>query len=289
MQSMSGFGRCSKNTVYGNITVEISSLNCKFCNIDIILPNNLKILEYKIKKFIEQKVERGQINVNIFLKEKKIEQYTYSKVVVKELIKILQDLKKTLNLKQEISLHDVINFPDLIKIKKKNININKIWLIIKKILDETMNKLIVMREKEGKKIFNDMNYRIKKIEKAVDLIEKDIPAVLLEYKKSMLKNMQKINKEAGIDEKQFTTEFAYLTTKRDVTEEIIRLKSHLNQFKKTINFKNSIGHCLNFIIQEMHRETNTMASKINNFKVSHKTIEIKSEIEKIKEQIQNIE
>lgn len=294
MKSMTGFGRGEYLDNDYKFIVEIKSVNHRYSDIVIRMPQYFNSVEDKIRKYVSNKLSRGRIDIFISFEEyinrdKKIK---VDKDLAIAYHNALRELSNELNLPTPNSVYDIAKYQDVISVEEKVVANDLLWDKLKKALDLAVDHLLDMRTSEGKNIFNDLMNRINKLELFVDAIEQRAPEVINVYRQKILLRVSELlaNSSTGVDESRLIQETALFAEKSNFTEEIIRLKSHILQFKETASVTESgIGRKLDFIIQEMNRETNTIASKANDFIVANTVVDIKSEIEKIREQIQNIE
>lgn len=270
--------------------VEIKTLNNKYC--DIMIKNSMQSLEIeqKIEKLIKEKIFRGKVNILI-----KVESYNpgEEKVILNESLfnsycEALKILKEKYKFKDEINIDSIIKFKDIFQVVKEE-ETGKMWPLIEEAVNKALDSLLEMREREGKILINDIKKRIKKIIKLMDKIEKYSKLSLQDYKGIFLSKLKELTNGLNVDEGRIELEAAIFAGKSDITEEIIRTKSHLIQFNDLLNSKESAGRKMDFIIQEINRETNTIGSKNNNLKITSLVILAKSELEKIREQARNIE
>lgn len=270
--------------------VEIKTLNNKYC--DIMIKNSMQSLEIeqKIEKLIKEKIFRGKVNILI-----KVESYNpgEEKVILNESLfnsycEALKILKEKYKFKDEINIDSIIKFKDIFQVVKEE-ETGKMWPLIEEAVNKALDSLLEMREREGKILINDIKKRIKKIIKLMDKIEKYSKLSLQDYKGNFLSKLKELTNGLNVDEGRIELEAAIFAGKSDITEEIIRTKSHLIQFNDLLNSKESAGRKMDFIIQEINRETNTIGSKNNNLKITSLVILVKSELEKIREQARNIE
>lgn len=271
--------------------VEIKTLNNKYC--DIMIKNSMQSLEIeqKIEKLIKEKIFRGKVNILI-----KVESYNSGeeKVILNESLfnsyfEALKILKEKYKFKDEINIDSIIKFKDIFQVVKEEEETGKMWPLIEEAVNKALDSLLEMREREGKILINDIKKRIKKIIKLMDKIEKYSKLSLQDYKGNFLSKLKELTNGLNVDEGRIELEAAIFAGKSDITEEIIRTKSHLIQFNDLLNSKESAGRKMDFIIQEINRETNTIGSKNNNLKITSLVILVKSELEKIREQARNIE
>jgi len=290
IKSMTGYGVGRVKEKNGACLVEIKSLNNKYCDINI--KNNFQSLEIeqKIERLIKDRVSRGKVNILI-----KIEDYglTEEKIVLNEDVadscyKTLKTLKEKYKIKDEISIDSMLRFKDIFKIVKEE-EAAKIGTLIKGALNIALDSLLKMREKEGKVLIADIRKRLRKIQKLIDKIKKYSKLSLTDYKDNFLTKIKDLTDGLKVDEGRIELEAAIFAEKTDITEEIVRLKSHLIQFDDLLNSEESVGRKMDFLNQEINREINTIGSKTNDVEVTSLVVLVKSELEKIREQSRNIE
>lgn len=291
MKSMTGFGRGKfKNDKY-ECLIEIKTINHRYKDFFIYGPRYLNSIENRIKELVSTYIARGRIEIFIQVemlsqKEKDIK---LDSVLAKEYYRILKKLKGIIpSIQEDINLSLIAQFPEIIKVQENDYNVEELWGCLKLALQQALIELNSTREKEAENLKKDLSIRCDKIEEKVKLIEQLAPEIEKEYKKRLTQKIIEYTQSIEIDHQRIMTEVAIFADKSNITEEIIRLFSHIQQFKNTLN-QESIGRKLDFIIQEMNREINTIGSKANCYVISSEVVEIKSELEKIREQIQNIE
>ncbi|MFL0249917.1 YicC/YloC family endoribonuclease [Clostridium neuense] len=292
LKSMTGFGRAIYDNGNRNFTIELKSVNHRYLDLNVKLPRSLISLEDKIRKEIQQKLKRGKVDV--FITQNVYNDDDYDVILNKNLAdsyyNCLKKIKESYDVKDDISVSLISKFPDVISIEQKEENFDEIWNEISIPLQEALNKLIDMREKEGAKLKEDIGNKCDIINKNVCFIEEKASCVVEEYRIKLNERIKELlgeNKE--IDESRISMEVAIFADKACIDEETVRLKSHITQLKDTLEKDEPIGRKLDFIVQEMNREANTIASKSNNIDIVHSVLDIKNDIEKIREQIQNIE
>lgn len=289
IKSMTGYGRGEIKEKGYYITVEIKSLNHRFLDINCRMNKLLSGLEEKVREFVSKQIARGRIELNIGFEvyERSINVIEIDENLLSEYFRVFTDIKSKFEMEGFIKVSDLVYLPEVIKVKNDDLNLEEIWQLLKLPLKEAVNNLIDMRNKEGIKLYDDVVNRIDKISDIVKEIE-DLSFVMVEdYRKRLEQRI----KEWGvdIDPNRMAMEIAIIADKSCIAEEITRLKSHIIQFKDSLNGEGSIGKKLDFIVQEMNREANTIASKSIDYRVSNRVIELKNDIEKIREQVQNIE
>lgn len=290
VQSMTGFGRSEIKEGEMECTIETNSVNNRFLDISVRLPKRLMEIESRVKKKVKAKVSRGTVDINVYFGNGKKETRLSADLEMANIYKkILEDLRSSLGMKQEIDLKDLLQFKEIIKYTQPEENIDAVWEIIEKNLDLALQKLQEARLIEGSALLEDILDRISIILDKVEFIKGKQSVVFDIYKEKLKKRLSKFLEDNELDEERLLQEVAILVSRSDISEEIVRLENHLNQFKVLTKEDTPIGRQLEFLNQEMVREATTISSKANNFEVSKNVVEIKAELEKIREQIQNIE
>ncbi|MDP7555403.1 MAG: YicC/YloC family endoribonuclease [Nitrospinota bacterium] len=290
VQSMTGFSRSEMKNGEMECVIETRSVNNRFLDISVRLPRKLMEIELKIKKKVKEKFSRGSMEINIsFNNEKKEANLTADLEMANVYKKILEELRTSLGMKQEIDLKDLLKFREIIKYELPEENVDELWEMIEKNLDIALKKLQENRLLEGTVLLEDILSRIKSILEKVEYIKGQQPMILENYKKKLAERLSKLLEGKKTDEDRLLQEAAILADRSDISEEIVRLESHLKQFVILTKGHEAIGRQLEFLNQEMLREANTITSKANDYKVSQSVVKIKAELEKIREQIQNIE
>ena len=292
IRSMTGYGKQSLNVEKREYQIEIKSVNHRYLDINIKIPRTLSYLEETIKKEISQTIKRGKIDVFVTYENNSQEgrNVKINKELAQIYIKQLKELAEEEKISSNIEVIEIAKFPDVLTIKADEENEK----IKQEVIDATqgaVNKILEMKEIEGEKISKDLLHRIEKIENKILEISSKSTGLIEEYVVKLEKRIKEILKTEEIDKSRIAQEVVIYADKCSIQEEITRLRSHIYQFKNLIsNSQNeSIGKKLDFIIQEMNRETNTIGSKANNLEITNGVIDIKTELEDIREQIQNIE
>ncbi len=290
VQSMTGYSRSEMKNGEMECVIETRSVNNRFLDISVRLPRKLMEIELKIKKKTKEKFSRGSVEINIsFNNEKKEANLTANLEIANVYKKKLEELRTSLGIKQEIDLKDLLQFREIIKYEPPEENVDELWEMIEKNLDVALKKLQETRLLEGTVLLEDILSRIKSILEKVEYIKDQQPMILENYKKKLAERLSKLLEGQKIDEVRLLQEAAILADRSDISEEIVRLESHLKQFVILTKGHEAVGRQLEFLNQEMLREANTITSKANDYKVSQLVVQIKAELEKIREQIQNIE
>jgi len=293
IRSMTGFGKASVKSPYGNIVVELKTLNNKSLSISCTPYNGLFLLEDDVKSVLEKKIYRGKVFVNIsqenFPKEKNLQKIEVNEAVAKEFVTRIRKMQKNLGLAGEVRISDVISLPGVIEVggdRKEE----KLWPHIKKALEEALVSLMEYREAEGKRLAKDFKNRLNLIAKALKEIKKYEKQCVNAYRNKLVKSLRDISENAEMDKKRMEDEVALFARNCDIAEEVTRLQGHIEAYRETIDKSaHDVGKKLDFVAQEMHREANTIGSKASDFRISNAVIDVKSEIDRMREQIKNIE
>ncbi|MEF9990916.1 MAG: YicC/YloC family endoribonuclease [Romboutsia sp.] len=290
--SMTGFGRGEyKNDNY-YFLVECKTINHKYCDINIRLPRKISFLEDKVRILVKDYAKRGRVDLYIKLDLLGSEDVNlkFDETLASQYINILKDIRDKFDLVDDISVMNVAKFSDIVKSEEKEEDEYLLWSMLKEAIIEALVKLREMRSEEGKKLADDVIMRCDLLKSYIEDIEKYSYNVVTDYKEKLNNRIKDMLEDPSIiDENRLAQEVAIYADKSSITEEIVRFNSHIEQLKKTVVKDESIGRKIDFIIQEMNRETNTIGSKSSDINITNLVVEVKSELEKIREQIQNIE
>jgi uncharacterized protein (TIGR00255 family) len=291
IKSMTGFGKGETKFPGGQIIVEIKTVNHKFFDASLKLPETIAPFEDRIKEVLQKKINRGKVNVNIIYENSgaKDEVIAINRKLAKSYYTGIVGLKKSLGLKEPIGLKELISLPGVVNYAATQESLTVLWPKIEKALSAALASLIVDREKEGKALHKDFFKRVAAMEKMLAEIKSSSHLSVKEYRARFEKRVRDLTSGHKMDKGRLEMEVAIFAKNIDISEEITRLKNHLANFKRTLNVNGEAGKKIDFIAQELHREINTIGSKAGDFKISRNVIEIKSEIEKIREQAKNIE
>ena len=291
IRSMTGYGRSQQTLDGREILVEIKSVNHRYFEFSARVPRAYGYLEEKLKSFLQGKVSRGKIemSVTIYNIEGKDALIEVNSSIAKGYVDALQKANESLELKDDITLSNLIRLPDIFNVIKNTEDEEVLWNDVKIAAEEALNNFVSMRETEGLKMREDVEQRLDYIEKLVGKVEERSPMVTEAYRERLYNKLAEILNDKKIDEQRILTEVAIFSEKTAVDEETVRLKSHINQFRNLLEINEPVGRKLDFLIQEFNRESNTIGSKAQDVEITKIVVELKSEIEKIREQIQNIE
>lgn len=290
IKSMTGYGKSSITENLREYQVEIKSINHRYADINIKMPRTISYLEDDVKKEILKQVNRGKVDVYItyYNNSKEGNEVKINTEIAKLYIEELRKLAEDEGLQSNIEVTDIAKFPDVLKIQSNNDDETIKQELIEAVRQAT-DSLIKMREAEGEKISKDLEERLANIEAKVLEISKLSTGLIEDYVVKLEDRIKELLKTEEIDKARLAQEVVIYADKCSVEEEITRLKSHISQFRKLLQSKDAIGKKLDFLIQEMNRETNTIGSKANNLEITNYVVDVKTELENIREQIQNIE
>ncbi|MDI6604641.1 MAG: YicC/YloC family endoribonuclease [Thermoanaerobacteraceae bacterium] len=290
LKSMTGFGRgeIRKNGFY--INVEIKTVNHRFLDVVYRLPKLLSGLEDRIRNVITNNILRGRVEVNIFFEtyDRSINTLEVDKSLLNQYFEIIKYIKQNYLPDENIKVRDILLFPEIIKVKSVDINLNEVWEVLKSALIDSINNLVDMRIREGIKLHNDICKNLDILNEISDKIEKRSSLMIDTYRDKLRSRIEELT-NGDFDQYRLMTEVALMADRISIAEEITRLKSHIIQFKTSMESNHPVGKKLDFITQEMNREVNTIGAKSIDLEISNSVIDSKHEIEKIREQVQNIE
>ncbi|MBQ9298367.1 MAG: YicC family protein [Clostridia bacterium] len=290
-KSMTGYGRSKLELGDKEYTIEIKSVNHRYLDLSMKLPRNISYLEEKIKKVVSNNINRGKIDVCITYSNILTETESnvcINKVLAKEYITQLKEIAKDNNLSEDFDVTSILRLPDLL-VTNNDIDEEEIWKIFEPKVNEAVKALDAMRVEEGIQLSKDVLDRIDTIAKNLDIISENSTGLAEKYVVKLEARIKEILKTDVVDQNRLAQEIVIYSDKCSIEEEITRMHSHIEQFKELVNDTESKGKKIDFLIQEMNRETNTIASKANCLDITKMVIEIKTELENIREQIQNIE
>ncbi len=292
IKSMTGFATAERTVQDISVTVDIHAYNSKHLDVMLRVPSGYMLLEEKLKARIAERIARGRMEVKIQVKDQSEGAIAFEidHMRAKAIQSALTELKNEFNLQNDISLELLMSVGGIIKPVETVTEAESIWPVIQECLAVALNNLETMQKKEGDFIAGDLEKRLDYIEDCIAEIENDTDELLSHYQKRLRDRISALTREiVEIDAGRLAQEAAFLADRSDISEEIVRAKSHVQQFRHIMDSEEPGGRKLNFLLQELHREFNTMGSKIGQADTSHKIVDVKSELEKIREQIQNVE
>ena len=291
IRSMTGYGS-AKGTVDGlEFTIELKSVNNRFLDTSVRLPRSFLFAEDMIKSGVQKHITRGKVDVFVTMENTGSGemQVKINENLAKGYIEAVRSLAEQYGLPNDLTALSVSRFPDVLSVEKRELDAAAISEGLSAILENALQDFDRMRLREGEKLRDDVLSRLKTIDKLVALIEKNAPQTVEEYRRRLELKMAEVLGTAGIDENRILSEAAIFADRVAVDEETVRLRSHMAQLDGMIRGESPIGRKIDFLVQEFNREANTIGSKCQNMQISYVVVELKSEIEKIREQIQNIE
>ncbi len=291
IKSMTGFGRAESVTTERKIVIEMKSVNHRYCDMNIKMPKKLNFFESAIRNHLKKYIGRGKIDIFI-----SYEDYTennlcvkYNQEIAAEYVKYIQQMAEDFSLKSDLSAGALSRYPEVLTLEEQSENEDELWKEIEVILDEAATKFVESRTKEGEALKADLIEKLDGMIEMVDYIENVSPSLIESYRERLETKVGELLENSAIDENRIAAEVTIYADKICVDEETVRLRSHIENTKSILLEGGNVGRKLDFIAQEMNREANTILSKANSLDVSNKAIDLKTEIEKVREQIQNIE
>ena len=291
IKSMTGFGRCEVADEKRKFTVELKSVNHRYLDVNIKMPKKLNFFESTIRNLLKEYIERGKVDVYITYEDYTEDNYIlrYNSALAAEYLGYLNSMAEEFHLDNDIRVSTLSRYPDVLVMEEQDIDEKELWSGLEKALRGACEQFVESRVKEGEALRNDLLDKLDAMLSDVDFIEERSPQIMKEYRMRLEEKIQEILGDRQIDDSRIATEVTIYADKVCVDEETVRLRSHIMTTKDTLIAGGSIGRKLDFIAQEMNREANTILSKANNIEISDVGINLKTSIEKVREQIQNIE
>jgi uncharacterized protein (TIGR00255 family) len=291
LKSMTAYGSAESLKDNFEFIVELRSVNYRYRDIIVRLPQSLQIFEEKVRAIVSSTVKRGRIEVSIQIKNNGDEgvQFELNRPLVKAYIKVFKELNEELECNQHIDPCFFSQLKDIIITKQDSMDIEYIWPDLEEVVNKAVRSMESMRINEGRALEKDCLERLNRIKEYIDEIRTRTMVIVESYRDKLIQKINKLIKPIEINEDRVLQEVALMADRSDITEELVRVESHLEQFRNFMNHDDVIGRKLDFLLQEINREVNTMGSKAADSFVSQHAVEIKSELEKLREQIQNVE
>lgn len=291
IKSMTGFGRYETVTDEYRIAVEIKSVNHRYCDLNIKLPKKFNEIENTLRMMMKEIAERGKVDVYVSYEDYagKGTHVHYHPQIAKEYVKVAAQVAEEFELHNSLSAERLLGFADVISLEEESNDLESVFPIVTKTLQKAGEQFIASREREGEQLYQDIKGKLAYLLTLVAQVEERSPQMLQEHRQKLLEKVQELLGDRKIDEGILATELIVYADKVCVDEETVRLRSHIDAMSETLDMQEAIGRKLDFIAQEMNREANTILSKANDKELSGIAINLKTEIEKIREQIQNIE
>ena len=288
---MTAFGRGEAGADGYRFTVEVRTLNHRFCDIRVKLPRRYSDFEEDVKKKVSSQFSRGRIEVSVLADDAldKVQHLTVDSELAKTYQRLLLILQEELGLKGDLGLDSLLNFRDIFALQEDEESRDKAWRVVETALDQAVVDCLQMRQEEGEAIKSDLSGRLHQLELLTGEVEGRAPMVVVETRDRLHRRIQDLLGETELDEARLAQEVAFFAEKSDITEELVRLQSHIRQFSDLLEAEGPRGRQLEFLLQEMHREVNTIGSKANDLEIAKSVIQMKAELERFREQLQNVE
>ncbi len=290
-KSMTGYGKGQGETEGKSLTVEIRSVNHRFCDIVIRLPKYYLALEDRIRKLVQECVDRGRVDVYVTVDDRSKGNKTVrvDQGLAAAYYNALEELRAAIGIKGKPGIMEIASFPDVIVLEEVPDDLDQVWPGIAQAVGEALGQLTEMRVAEGRRLKEDILKRVARLVEYTAEISDCAPSVVLEYREKLRLRLAELAAGLEIDEQRLAMELAVFADRSNISEELVRLRSHFQEILDTLKLTAAVGRKLDFLIQELNRELNTIGSKSNDLKISSLVIKAKSEVEKIREQVQNIE
>ena len=291
IRSMTGYGRGQQTLGGMDITVEIRSVNHRYYEYSSRLPRVYGFLDERLKNYLQKTVSRGKVDVGVWIDtvDAPGSEVVVNHALAEGYLKALRELVQTYGLRDDVSVNALSRFPDILTVRKAAEDEEAIWEAVRQVADEALAGFVAMREREGARLREDVLARRQTILRAVEQVEARSPEIVREHMAKVEARMKELLSTATVDEQRLLTEAALFADKTATAEETVRLRSHLDQLETLVNASEPVGRKLDFLVQEINRETNTIGSKVQDVELARVVVDVKAEIEKIREQIQNIE
>ncbi len=288
---MTGYGRAQQLVDGMNITVEIKSVNHRYFEFSSKLSRTYGFLDEKLKSFFNGRLTRGKMEcyVQIEAVEEPDTIISLNHSLVKGYIDAYKELAETYGLENDVKVSDIARVGDIFSVRKQAADEDRIWAAVSVVAEAALAGFVAMREREGARLRDDVLSRLDEIVKNVEFIEERSPQTVAEYNEKLLARLRELLNDAHIEEQRILTEAAIFADKIAVAEETVRLRSHISQLRSFLDSSEAIGKKMDFLVQELNREANTIGSKAQDVEIARRVVSVKAEIEKIREQIQNIE
>ena len=291
IRSMTGYGVGQKVTSLGRVAAEARSNNHRYLDVNVKLPKRLFPLETRIKEMVKGQFSRGRFDISIEMDSPGKDQLKLEPniEVARMYVQALETLKSNLDLRGEVTLDMVSRTKDVITAKEEEGDLDPLWDELSGVLRSCLEALETMRKREGENLAHDLRGRLMRIVHHIAEVKSRSPSVVEAYRKRLSERLAEMTEGLEIDRWRLHQEVAYLAERCDITEEVVRIDSHLGQFGHMLDSDEPLGRKMDFLLQEIHREVNTMSAKANDVVISQKVVEIKAELERMREQVQNVE
>jgi uncharacterized protein (TIGR00255 family) len=291
VRSMTGYGQGEVRALGGGCVVEVRSLNHRYCEIAVKTPRGFTAIENHIRETVRARFTRGRFDVHVTVNYAMVSsrRIVIDRALARQLFLALTDLKRELGAAGEVNLSTLLELREIARVEENEHHVEDLWPAVQEALDMAVANLETMRISEGEALGRDILQRVHRIEDWLEQIKSRLPALLIEYREKLEARISRLFGDVEIDPARLAQEVVFFTERSDVTEEMTRLHTHLTEFKRLLHVHEPVGRKLDFLLQEMNREINTTSSKVADSDVAVLVVDIKSELERIREQAQNIE
>ena len=291
IKSMTGFGRCEVLKDSRKFTVELKSVNHRYLDVNIRMPKKLNFFETSIRTLLKSYADRGKVDIFITYEDLSQSQVSvkYNAALAAEYLKYLNQMAEEFSLDNDVRVSTLSRYPEVFTMEECSEDEDELWNGLKEALEGAFSQFAEMRTKEGERLKEDILLKLDLLSEQIRFIEERSPQIIAEYRTKLEEKMRELLEDTQIDDNRIAAEVILFADKICTDEEVVRLKSHIQHMKETLEESNGIGRKLDFIAQEMNREANTILSKANDLDISNRAISLKTEIEKIREQVQNVE
>lgn len=291
IRSMTGFGRCEIQSGEKKFTVEMKGVNHRYLDVNIRMPKKLYFFETAIRSYLKKYIQRGKVDIFVTYEDLSEGQMSlkYNEALASEYLDYFRQMEEKFGLENDVRISALSRYPEVFTMEEQDVDEEEMWNGLREALDGACVQFVSARETEGEKLREDLIGKLDDMKAVVEKIEERSPQILSEYREKLEEKVKELLADTQIDESRIAAEVVLFADKICTDEEVVRLKSHIAHMRNTLEESEGIGRKLDFIAQEMNREANTILSKANDLEVSNYAIGLKTEIEKIREQIQNIE
>lgn len=291
IKSMTGYGGAKAEVDGAEISVELKSVNNRFLDTSIRLPRNLLFAEESVKSAVSRHISRGKVDVFVNIKNAGADdtEVAMNEPLIKAYLEVFRTMREKYGLADDVTIMGMSRLPDVLSVERRELDRDEATQAVLSVLEEALTEFDAMRLREGAKLRDDVQNRIVEIERLTTIVEENAPKIVSEYRLRLEQKMREVLENSNIDESRLITEAAIFADKVAVDEETVRLRSHLSQLTAMIGGESPVGRKIDFLVQELNREANTIGSKCQSADIAHVVVDLKSEIEKIREQIQNVE
>lgn len=293
MNSMTGFGRSAIDTDGRKVTVELKSVNHRYLDVNMRLHRSISFAEEPIRSILKKRLSRGHIDVYLYYQNSRDDMKVVKtdEGLVTAYSNAIKSIQNQIHSTESISAYEIARLPDVMSVEEQDDDEDAVIQLIVTAVEQAVDRLITLRETEGLQLMNDIKEKLDKLQSCLDIVEERAPIVVEEYRTRLTARIDELMRNAAvnIDQSRLSTEVALFADKSSIDEEISRLKSHILLMHETVGKNEPIGRPLDFIVQEMNREVNTICSKANDINITNAALEMKGIVEKIREQVQNVE